>query len=59
MDKMQKVKVKYIGSQNKLSHFQYNAKIISIEREKALWVDRGVGSLSLITKKSLKFAVKA
>lgn len=53
------MKVKYISLEEKISHFQWMARITPIEQEEASWVASKVGSSYYITKESLNFIEKA
>lgn len=56
MEKMQKVKTKQIGSDDKFTHIKWIVCFIIMAQEEAPWI---VGLLLYITKSTLSFAAKA
>lgn len=58
IEEMQKVKVKQIGSKDKLIYFWWMAGLIATKREEALWVVGGINTLSSIIKNTLNFQAK-
>lgn len=59
MEEMRKIKLKQFSLEDKIAHFLWMSRIIAMEKEKAPWVARRVGSLSWITKVSLNLIEKA